>query len=174
MWTGSKAGLPGVVLALTLAAPATLSAGPVDPETPACKLIPAAALTPLLGEPVVIRQTNKAAEGVSNCFWRGATKGADIGLHVITFASQKVQGGTALQYFRQSEQNQRERVGPQHYRTIDGLGQAAFMFDPADNPTKAVTITFLQNDDTVTLQTFGIGASAAETLAKTVAASMKK
>lgn len=48
------------------------------------------------------------------------------------------------------------------------------MFDPADNPTKAMTVTFLQNDDTVTLQTFGIGASAVEALAKTIAASMKK
>lgn len=34
------------------------------------------------------------------------------------------------------------------------------MFDPADNPTKVATITLLQKADTVTLRTFGIGASA--------------
>lgn len=147
-------------------------AAPVDPETPACKMIPADALKPLLGEPVVIDQTNNPTPGMSNCFWKGSTTNARVGVHAITFASQKIQGGTALQYFRQSEQSQRERVGTQHYRTVDGLGQAAYMFDPAENPSKAVTITFLQNDDTVTLETYGLGAPAAEALAKNIAAAM--
>ena len=72
------------------------------------------------------------------------------------------------------ERAERERIGAQHFKDLPGIGQAAFMFDPADNPTRAVTISFLQNNDTVTLQTMGIGADAATALAKAIAASMKK
>lgn len=167
-----KSAVAGIAGLLAIAS--SVTAAPVDPETPACKMIPMNVLKPLLGEPVVIDQTNNPTVGMSNCFWTGSTKGARVGVHYITFASQKIQGGTALQYFRQSEQNQRERVGTQHYKTVDGLGQAAYIFDPAENPTRAVSITFLQNDDTVTLDTFGLGASAAEALAKGIAAAMKR
>lgn len=170
--TNLKSAGAGIATLLVIAS--SVVAAPVDPETPACKMIAMDALKPLLGEPVVIDQTNNPTAGISNCFWKGSTKGARVGVHYITFASQKIQGGTALQYFRQSEQNQRERVGMQHYKTVDGLGQAAYMFDPAENPTRAVSITFLQNDDTVTLDTFGLGAPAAEALAKNIAAAMKR
>lgn len=164
----------GAGIVALLAITSSAAAAPADPETPACKMISMDTLKPLLGEPVVIRETNKATGGISNCFWKGSTKGAHVGVHYITFASQKIQGGTALQYFQQSERNQRERVGAQHYKTVNGLGQAAYMFDPTENPTRAVTITFLQNDDTVTLETYGIGATAAEALAKNIAAAMKR
>lgn len=164
----------GTATILSLTSLVQTQAAPVDPETPACKMISVDALKTLLGAPVVIDQTNNPTPGMSNCFWKGSTKNARVGVHFITFASQKIQGGTALQYFRQSEQSQRERVGTQHYKTVDGLGQAAYMFDPTENPGKAVTITFLQNDDTVTLETYGLGAAAAEALAKNIAAAMKR
>jgi len=169
-----RVALGGVAVWLTMASSAMVPAAPIDPETPACKMIPGDALKPLLGEPVVIRETNKATEGVSNCFWKGAKDGAHVGLHYITFASQKVQGGTALDYFRQNEQSRKQRGGQDNYKPAEGIGQAAFMFDPPNNPTQAVTIYFLQNDDTVTLETYGIGAPAALALAKSIAESMRR
>lgn len=164
----------GAAAILSLVSLVQTQAAPAGAETPACKLLSINWLKPLLGEPVAIRETNNPTSGVSNCFWRGAKDGVHVGLHFITFASQKVQGGNALQYFQQSAASQKERIGVQHFMDIAGLGQAAFMLNPEVNPSQAVTITFLQNDDTVTLETYGLGAAAAEALAKNIAAAMKR
>jgi hypothetical protein len=158
-------------LALVLLAAFCLTAPALAQSRDACEMVPADQLTALLGTAPKIGEQSGAGTGMSLCSWK-SEEGPMIRLTSITAASQKIVGGTPLQYFEQHATDQKARF-PEIIHDLEGSWQAGFIWDIVeDNPQQAVTITFLNKDDTVTLETFQLGRDASIGLAEAIAAAM--
>ena len=153
------------IAALLMASPALAQS-----SRTACDMVPAGALEDVLGGPATIVERSDG-DGISLCSWRGG-EGLSMQIHSITAASQNIVGGTPLQYFAQSQAGMANNVGAENLAPLDGPWQAGYIIDPADNPSQAYSISFINKDDTVTVQTFGLTRDKAVSLAGTVAQSM--
>lgn len=155
---------------LAIAALLTASPALAQSSRTACDMVSPDVLEGSFGGPATIIERSDQ-DGVSSCNWQGGD-----GLHAkvtsITAASQNIVGGTPLQYFEQSQAGMASNVGAENLAAIEGPWQAGFIIDPADNPSKAYSISFINKDDTVTVQTFGLARDKAVSLAGAVAEGM--
>ena len=155
-----------------LAVAALLTASPALAQSSrtACDMIPLNALEDSLGGPATIVERSDEG-GRSLCNWRGGD-GLSVQVHSITAASQNIVGGTPLEYFAQSQAGMTNNVGAENLAPLDGPWQAGYIIDPADNPSQSYSISFLNKDDTVTVQTFGLPKDTTIALAGVVAQGM--
>jgi hypothetical protein len=124
----------------------------------------------LLGAAPEVREQSGAGTGMSLCSWKGEDR--TIRITSITAVSQNIVGGTPLEYFEQHANAQKSSF-PEIIHDLEGPWQAGFIWDIVeDNPQEAVTITFINKDDTVTLETFELGRNASVSLAEVVASAM--
>ena len=138
----------------------------------ACAMMPTVELEAVLGTTPELVEESGAGTGVSFCHWRGAD-GQGVQVHSITAASQGIVGGTPLEYFAQHAAARKENLGPQNVRDIDGPWQAATLVEVADdNPDQFFSISLINKDDTVTLETYGLDVSITRSLAEAVTRAM--
>ncbi|MCR6671095.1 hypothetical protein [Devosia ginsengisoli] len=157
------------VAALLLLTPAAFAQASRD----ACDMIDKNGLEALLGPAPDIVEQHGAGTGVSFCHWSSG-EGAGVRLHSITAMSQNIVGGTPLDYFRQSQDYQIESLTPANAHEIVGPWQAGYMVDVTTepNPDQVYSITFINKDDTVTVETYGLPSENTMSLAEAVAAGM--
>lgn len=112
-------------------------------------------------------------DGISLCKWQ-AGDGLIIKLHSITAASQGIAGGTPLQYFEQHAADRIASVGAANISSLEGPWQSAQIVDVTTepNPQQFYSITFINKDDTVTVETFGMPRQTTVDLAGAVAKAM--
>ncbi|MET3897683.1 hypothetical protein ABIB57_001629 [Devosia sp. UYZn731] len=161
--------LPAAVAlaALSLTLPAAAQSSRV-----ACEMAPQAALEQSLGAPgQIVERVDQ--DGISLCKWQ-AGDGLIVKLHSITAASQGISGGTPLEYFEQHEADRIANVGAANITTLEGPWQSAQIIDVTTepNPQQFYSITFLNKDDTVTVETYGMPKQSAVDLAEAVAGAM--
>ncbi|MHA6689249.1 hypothetical protein [Devosia sp. A449] len=157
---------------LILATAAVLSASPALAQSSrtACDMVPSGMLEQSFGGLATLIERGDQ-DGVSFCNWQGGDE-VYAKITSITAASQNIVGGTPLQYFAQSQAGMADNVGAENLAPLDGPWQAGFIIDPADNPSQAYSISFINQDDTVTVATFGLPRDKAVALAGAVAAGM--
>jgi len=138
----------------------------------ACTLMPMSELQAVLGSAPTQVEEQGAGTGTSFCHWRGAD-GQGVQLHWITAASQGIVGGTPLEYFTQRATARKENLGAQNVQDIDGPWQAATLVDiKEDNPDQVRSVSLINKDDTVTVETYGLDVSVTRSLAEAVARAM--
>ncbi|MDB5586869.1 MAG: hypothetical protein JWP26_1839 [Devosia sp.] len=155
---------------LVLAALLTVSPAMAQSSRTACDMVSPGVLEDSFGGLATIIEQSEQ-DGVSFCNWQGGD-GLYAKVTSITAASQNITGGTPLQYFEQSQAGMASNVGAENLAPLEGPWQAGFIVDPAENPSKAYSISFINKDDTVTVQTFGLARDEAVSLAEAVAAGM--
>lgn len=157
------------LIALLLAAPAVQAQSSRD----ACTMLDSGQLDAAIGADREIAEEHGAGTGFSLCHWRG-TQGAGIRLHSITAVAQNIVGGTPLQYFQQGQANQIESLTPANAHEIAGPWQAGYMVDVTTepNPDEVYSVTFINKDDTVTVETYGLPKEQTVSLAEAVASAM--
>lgn len=163
----------GPVLALTCIVLLPVTAAHAQSSRDACEMLDASLLQTTLGTTSEIAEQSGAGTGISFCHWRGADE-QGVRLHSITQASQGIVGGTALEYFEQHATNQVANLGAANVSTIEGPWQSAQMVDVTTeaNPQQFYSITFINKDDTVTVETYGLPKQATITVASAVAEAM--
>lgn len=151
----------------------TASAAQAQSNRDACTMLPDTELDAMLGADREIVEQHGAGTGVSLCHWGGG-EGMGIRLHSITAVSQNIVGGTPLDYFLQNQGYQIESLTPANAHELSGPWQAGYMVDVTTepNPDQVYSITFLNKDDTVTLETYGLAKDMTRQLAEAVAAGM--
>jgi hypothetical protein len=156
--------------ALILLATISLTAPTMAQSREACEMVPKAVLEALLGANPTIDETQGQGTGMSLCAWRGADK--KIVVTSITAESQQITGGTPLDYFNQYADD-RKATYPDIVHDLPGIWQAGYIWDFEEpNPENVVTLSYLNKDDTVTLNTFGLGREASIALATAIAEAM--
>ena len=158
-------------IALILLATVCVTAPALAQSREACDMVPRATLETLLGANPTNTEASGQGTGMSLCAWRGED-GKKIVVTSITAESQGITGGTPLDYFNQHA-NDRKATYPDIVHDLPGIWQARYIWDfDEPNPEAAVTLSFLNKDDTVTLDTFGLGREASIALATTLAEAM--
>ena len=139
----------------------------------ACTLLDKDLLTKTLGQEPELREENGAGTGVSLCSWRGG-EGVGVRVHSITAVSQNISGGTPLEYFKQHEGYKFEELGAANVAAIEGPWQAGYFVDVTTepNPDTVYSLTFINKDDTVTIETYGLPKETTVSLASSVAEGM--
>ena len=138
----------------------------------ACTLMPMSELQAVLGPAPTQVEEQGAGTGMSLCHWRGAD-GQGVLLHSFTAASQGIVGGTPLEYFAQHAAGRKQDLGEQNVQDIEGPWQAATLVDiKENNPDQVHSISLINKDDTVTVETYGLDVSVTRSLAEAVARAM--
>ncbi|KQT48312.1 hypothetical protein ASG47_08135 [Devosia sp. Leaf420] len=139
----------------------------------ACTLLDKNLLTETLGQEPELREENGAGTGVSLCSWRGG-EGEGVRVHSITAVSQNIVGGTPLEYFKQHQGYKFEELTAANVATIEGPWQAGYLVDVTTepNPDQLYVLTFINKDDTVTIETYGLPKETTVALAESVARGM--
>jgi hypothetical protein len=162
--------VPVLALSLLVFAPVSAEA---QSTRDACTLLDKDLLEETLGQAPELREENGAGTGVSLCNWRGG-EGVGVRVHSITAVSQNIVGGTPLDYFKQHEGYQFEQLGEANISAIEGPWQAGYVVDVTTepNPDAVYSLTFINKDDTVTIETYGLAKETTVLLAEAVARGM--
>ncbi|ODT80729.1 MAG: hypothetical protein ABS76_14760 [Pelagibacterium sp. SCN 64-44] len=157
------------VFSLLLLTPAAFAQSSRD----ACDMVEQSQLETLFGAAPEIVEQHGAGSGVSLCHWSGGA-GKGVRLHSITAASQNVVGGTPLDYFLQHQAYQIESLTAANATELPGPWQAAYIVDVTTepNPEQVYSVTFINQDDTVTVETYGLPKAETIGLAEAVAERM--
>jgi hypothetical protein len=155
---------------LAIAAVLTASPALAQSTRAACDMVPVGVLEESFGGAATVIERG-GEDGVSFCNWQGGEEHY-AKITAITAASQNIVGGTPLQYFAQSQAGMASNVGAENLAPLAGPWQAGFIIDPADNPSQSYSISFINKDDTVTVQTFRLPRDKAISLAGAVADGM--
>lgn len=157
-----------LLAALLLLAPMTPA---LAQSRDACAMLQTTDVEAVLGTTAEVVEENGAGTGMSLCNWRNE-EGQGVRLHSITAASQGIVGGTPLDYFRQTADARKQELGDM-VQNLDGPWQAGMMFNSIENnPDMVFSVSFINKDDTVTLETYGLDIDDTTGLAAKVAQGM--
>lgn len=139
----------------------------------ACEMVDMALVTEAFGaEPILVEKSGEGT-GISYCNWTGG-EGLYLKITSLTAEAQGIVGGTPLDYFLQNQANEIETSGAANVAPLDGPWQAGFRVDVTteDNSQQFYGTVFLNKDDTVNFQTFGLPKEVHASLVDAVAKAM--